>query len=174
MVNLKKILNEDVGSIWSPRQYQASSMAPRKDQGPLFSQKDGKNFPYQQNSPPVFPPNLPQPEAPETMPWPLENINSDLADGFVFILAAAKKISQCEKQNKKLTNKQREHLFSNFKMLIKITKAIQKVGMELPNVVNMASNVDSPIPMEPYQSPYIPSTTTSTSRDTANIQPQKL
>jgi hypothetical protein len=28
--------------------------------------------------------------------------------------------------------------------------------------------------MEPYQSPYIPSTTTSTSRDTANIQSQKL
>lgn len=174
MIDLKKILSEDVGSIWSPRQYQAGSMAPRKDQGPLFSQKDGKNYPYQQNMPGVPPTTSPQPANPDTFPWPLQNINSDLADGLIFVLEAAKKISICSKQNKNLTKKQQKQLIYTFKYLIKISKAIEKVGLKLPSIVNMTTQPDDVKPMEPFQSPYIPSSTPIGSQESPNLQAQKL
>jgi hypothetical protein len=175
MIDLKKILNEDVGSIWSPKQYQASSMAPRKDQGPLFSQKDGKNYPYQNNFPGTAQTTTAEPQKPETFPWPMENINSDLADGLIFILEAAKKISQCQTSNKSLSSKQKDELLKVFKYLIKISKSIEKVGMHLPKIVNMSSETQPQIPMEPSQSPYIPSIMpVNSQQNNTNTQPQKL
>lgn len=174
MVNLKKILNEDVGSIWSPRQYSASSMAPRKDQGPLFSQKDGKNFPYQQNSPPIFPPSTTEPQKPETFPWPMQTINTDLADGFVYLLAAAKKISQCAKQNPSLTAKQKDELLLTFKKMLKILKAVETIGLSIPEIVNMASETDLQDPQRPAQSPLIQPTTQFSQQQSARVEAQKL
>ena len=126
MINLKKILNEDVGSIWSPRQYQASSMAPRKDQG------------------------------------------------LIFILEAAKKISICGKINKSLTKKQKNDLVQVYKKLIVISKEIEKVGINLPNIINMSSETTDQIPPQPFQSPYIPSTVPMSNQQTSNLQSQKL
>jgi len=174
MINLKKILNEDVGSIWSPRQYQAGSMAPRKDQGPLYSQKDGKNYPYQQNAPGVSQSTTNEPQKPETFPWPLQNINSDLADGLIFILEAAKKISICGKINKSLTKKQKNNLVQVYKKLIVVSKEIEKIGINLPSMINMSSETTEQIPPQPFQSPYIPSSVPVSSQETSNLQSQKL
>jgi hypothetical protein len=174
MINLKKILDESLDSIWSPRQYGASSMAPRKDQGPLFSQKDGKNFPYQNNTPPVFPPSLPEPENPLVFPWPMETINSDLGDGFVFLLNAAKKINQCAKQNPSITSEQKEKLLEVFGTMLKVLKTVEKIGLNLPSIVNMSSERQPQVPVKPTQSPYIPMNVNVGNQDNPNIQAQKL
>jgi hypothetical protein len=174
MLNINKIIDESLDSIWSPRQYQAGSYAPRKDQGPLFNQKDGKNFPYQHNAPPTFPPSLPEPVNPQVFPWPLETINADLGDGFVFLLSAAKKIKQCSTQNPSISQKQKDKLDQIFDYMLKVLKAVEKVGLNLPSVVTMTSERPPQFPLMPTKSPYIPTTASVGSQDSPNLQSQKL
>lgn len=174
MLNLNKILDESLDSIWSPKQYQAGSYPPRKDQGPMFNQRDGKNFPYQQNANGQFPSSLPEPVNPQVFPWPLETINSDLSDGFVFLLSAAKKIKQCSTQNPSINQKQKDQLNKMFDYLLKVLKAVEKVGTNLPSVVNMSGERPPQVPLSPTKAPYIPTTANVGNQDSPNIQSQKL
>jgi hypothetical protein len=174
MVNFNKILDESIDSIWSPRQYQAGSMAPRKDQGPLFNQRDGKNFPYQHNAPPVFPPTTPQPENTPSYAWPLQNITDDFSDAFVYMLVAAKKISQCAKENPSLPQDKKDDLLKGFKMCMKVLKAIKILGVKIPEIANMADALPPQSPNSPLQAPFIPPQTPLATSQTPTLQSQKL
>lgn len=152
MIDLNKILNESLESTWSPKQYPAYSQAPRKDFVP-FSTKDGYNFPNQQNQAVGFPPTVPQPPNPSSVPWPLQTINTDLADAFVLLLAAAGKLSECVKNNTvSLTENQKSELLELFKKLKVSLNDIKDVGMRVTDVVNMAEQPPPQVPVAPIPS----------------------
>lgn len=131
-----------------PRAYQAYSSPPRKDFVP-YSTKDGYNFPYQKNAPPLYPPTAPQPENPVSFPWPLQTINDDLSDAFIFSLAAYKKIANCIKENPTLTQEEKDGLFKLFKKMGAVLNNIKEVGVKLPSVVNLAEQPPPQIPVAP-------------------------
>lgn len=168
MLDLEKILNESLDSIWSPKPYQAGSMPPRKD---FVSTKRNETGLTQ---PSVYQHTLPEPEKPQTFPWPLQNINSDLADGYVYLLTSASKIAQCKKQNSSLTDKQKEDLDKVLNRLLLILKELKKIGTRIPSIVNMAGDTEPQVPYKPPQSPYIPTTSNVGDQQNRNTQPQKL
>jgi hypothetical protein len=168
MLSFKKILDESLDSIWNPKPYHAGSMAPRKDFVSARNNETGVNQPA------VYQNTLPEPEKPQTFPWPLHNINSDLADGYVYLLTSASKIAQCKKQNSSLTDKQKEELDKVFNKLLLMLKELKKIGTRIPNIVNMVSNTEPQIPFKPSQSPYIPTTANVGDQQSKNTQPQKL
>jgi hypothetical protein len=154
MVDLNKILEETLENTWSPRVYPAYSQPPRKD-FVAHSSKDSYTYPYQQNQAAGFPPTVPQPPSPSSVPWPLQTINTDLADAFVFLLAAAGKITQCINGNSIMLNQdQKDQLIEMYKTLNNSLKGIKEVGMKLTDVVNMADQPPPQIPVTP--TPRIP------------------
>lgn len=151
MMDLNKILEETLENTWSPKQYPAYSQGPRKDFVP-FSTKDGYNFPYQSGQSGDFPPPNYQVQYPESLPWPLQTINTDLADGFVYVIAAANKISECLKNNSvSLTKEQREDLIEMFKKLKVAINSIKDVGMKITDITNIATTPPPQIPVAPIQ-----------------------
>jgi hypothetical protein len=152
MTDLNKILEETLDSIWSNKQqYTARSQAPRKDFAPMSS-KDGYSYPYQSGADGDFPPPNYQVRYPDSMPWPLQTINTDLADGFVYVIAAANKISQCLRSNSiSLTNEQRSHLTDMFKKLKIAINSIKDVGLTITDLTNMATVPPPQIPLKPNQ-----------------------
>ena len=149
MVDLNKILDEALENTWSPKAYPAYSQPPRKD-FVAYSSKDSYTYPYQQNQASGFPPTVPQPPSPSSVPWPLQTINTDLADAFVLVLAAAGKITQCVNGNSiSLTQEQKDQLLEMYKTLNVSLKAIKEVGMKLTDVVNMADQPPPQIPVTP-------------------------
>jgi hypothetical protein len=133
-MKLEKVINETLTSIWSPKQYQATSMAPRKDFAPLNTQ-DGYNYPYQTQSP------LPTPDVPSNktanIPWPLQTIDDDLADSYVYLLAAGQKIQTAIKNNPSLSKQQKLKM----KVLLKNCKSalnlIKKIGFNIKPIIDL-------------------------------------
>ena len=141
-MNLKKILKEAVET-----RYPATSQPPRYSFGPLSNQgpssnQSGLNSSYKIGNP--IDPILPAPPVyPESLPWPLDTVNSDLADSFVFLYSALKKIKATFKENPSISKEEQEHLISYYKTLKKALALIKKVGLQLtPSMDQAAQPID--------------------------------
>jgi hypothetical protein len=134
---LSEVINEDVGSIWNNNRYGAASEEPRKD-FVGFSTRDGYNFPYQHNAPPVFPPTEPQPEQTPDLPWPLATVGDDLADSFVYMTAAVQKIITCLDQNPSLSRTQKAQISEISEKAKRTLAEIELIGVELLQVAQLA------------------------------------
>ena len=115
----------------------AASEAPRKD-FVGFSTKDGYNFPYQHNAPPVFPPTDGQPLQTSDLPWPLQTVVDDITDSFVYLTAAFNKIETCIDQNAALSETQRKQLEELKDLSFKTLINIKTIGTELLVVSQLA------------------------------------
>jgi hypothetical protein len=131
-----------------PKSYPAYSSSPRKDFVP-YSTKDGYNFPYQKNTPPIFPPEPPQPANPVALPWPLQTINDDLSDAYIYLLGAAKKISDVVANNPTINSEQKTQFTELYKDLKISLDHIKKVGLKVSDVANMASPVTVQVTLTP-------------------------
>ena len=132
-MNLKII--EELNSTWNPSQYPASSSAPRKDFVP-FNKSDQPGYGKQRGA--DFPQSSPTPLNPASMPYPLEHIVEDLADSFVYLETALKKISRCCKDNPTLKTKQKQKLLVLYKYGTNALKIIGKIGVNIQDIVDMA------------------------------------
>ena len=152
MIDLNKTVEDALDNIWSPKQYPAYSMAARKDFVP-FSSKDGYNFPNQENQAAGFPPTTPQPPNPSSLPWPMQNITTDLADAMVYVLAASSKIGQCVKNNSiSLSDDQKKQMIVMYKKLAVSLKNIRDVGLNITQIVDMAGELPPQVPVAPVPS----------------------
>jgi hypothetical protein len=144
-MDFDKALNESLDGMWNNRQYGGASELPRKDYQP-YSTSTGYGFPYQKGAPPISPPTSPQPENTPEIPWPLQNVTDDIADSFVYLLAALKKMEACLLENPSLKKKQRAKL----KQYIRYTRGalarMQKVGMEIIHATNLAGDLPPQVP----------------------------
>ena len=121
--------------------YPAYSQAPRKDFAPL-STKGGYDYPYQQTGVAgKF--TEPPPDAPIVLPWPMQTVTDDLADGFVLIMSAANKIVQCVNSNPALTETQKEELIEIYKKTKQAMDLIKLVGTNIGK-----SNIAGPQPSQ--------------------------
>jgi hypothetical protein len=155
-MKLKELIEEVYNQ--GPKSYPAYSSAPRKDFVP-HSTKDGYNFPYQKNAPPIFPPEPPQPANPVALPWPLQTINDDLSDAYIYLLGAAKKISDVVANNPTINTDQKTEFMGLYKDLKTALDHIKKVGLKVSDIGNMALPTPSqssvtPIPVKP-EHPFI-------------------
>lgn len=136
-MDLKKTLQESLDGLWNNRSYGGTNELPRKDYQP-YSSSSGYSYPYQQGGNTMFPPTSPDPQNTPSVPWPLTTVTDDLADAFVYILSALKKMERCLKENPSLKPKQKNVL----KKYIKFTKAalyiIRKIGKSIIDSVNLA------------------------------------
>jgi hypothetical protein len=138
-MDLNKILEEiyDRGG----GSYPAYSQAPRKDFAPI-SQRGGYDYPYQQTGVAgAF--TEPPPDAPIVLPWPMQTVTDDLADGFVLIMSAANKIVQCVNSNPALTETQKEQLIEIYKKTKQALDLIKTVGINIGK-----SNIAGPQPSQ--------------------------
>lgn len=131
-----------------PKSYPAYSSAPRKDFVP-YSTKGGYDFPFQKNAPPIFPPEPPQPANPVALPWPLQTINDDLSDAYIYLLGAAKKISDVVANNPTINSEQKVEFTKLYKDLKIALDHIKKVGLKVSDVGNMASQVSVQVTVTP-------------------------
>lgn len=137
-MDLNKILVEAIET-----RYPAVSQPPRYGFGPLSSQggtslnQSGLNS-ANKLALPENPAMMPPPLYPESLPWPLDTVNEDLADAFVFLYAAIKKIKMTFKDNPAITKEQQIHLISYYKILKKALKHIKDVGVQLTPDINIA------------------------------------
>jgi hypothetical protein len=136
-MDLNKAINESIDTLWNQRQYPASSEWPRKDFVP-FGARNDYNFPYQKGTPPVFPPTAPMPENTPSMPWPLQTVDEDIADSFVYLLSAVKKMQRCVKENPSPTKEQKLRLKQLIKVGLKTLKTIEKIGIHIRPVADLA------------------------------------
>ena len=130
--------------------YPAYSEPPRKDFAPM-SNKSGYTNPYQSNA--VYG-NLtePPPDAPASLPWPLQTVTTDFADSFVFLMAGINKMVQCIKQNPTLPKDSKKDLIELYKKSNQALKILKDVGLSI-NKLNMADQqpAQNPIPNTPDQ-----------------------
>jgi hypothetical protein len=131
--------------------YPAYSQAPYKDFAPI-SQKGGYDYPYQQiGVAGSF--TEPPPDAPVILPWPMQTVTDDLADGFILIMSAANKITQCVRSNPALTETQKEELIELYKKTKEALGLIKTVGLNISK-----SNIAGPQPSQnPVPAPANPS-----------------
>jgi hypothetical protein len=124
-------LNDIIEEIYDSRggQYPAYSTPPRKDFAPL-SNKGGYANPYQQNA--VYDVlTEPSPEAPLSMPWPLQTVSTDIADSFVYLMSGMSKIVQCLKQNPTLDKNAKKELVEIYKNSKQALMLLKDIGSSL-------------------------------------------
>lgn len=134
-MNLEKIIEEIYSS--PSGNYPASSEPPRKDFVP-FSKRDGYNYPYQKGGTSYQPTEL-SPNSPTHYPWPLQTVEDDLSDAFVFIVSSMSKIAQSVKNNPSLDDKKKENSILLYKKLKKALMLVKYVGLNMGDVLNLAS-----------------------------------
>ena len=146
-MDLHRIIEE----VWNSGggNYPAYSEAPRKDFAP-GSNKPGYAAPYQSNS--TYGTNEPPPDAPSSLPWPLQTVTTDFADSFVYLMAGINKIVQCLKQNPSIDKDAKEELVEIYKKSRNALNVLKEVGLSI-NRLNMAYPQPSqnPIPNTPDQ-----------------------
>lgn len=147
-MDLKEIIEEIYNG--GGGSYPAHSEPPRKDFAPM-STRGGYNNPYQSGG--SFG-NLtePPPDAPASLPWPLQTITTDYADSFVYLMAGMSKMIQCIKQNPTLSKESKVELVEMYKKSKHALKLIKDVGLQI-NKLNIANQQPSqnPIPNTPDQ-----------------------
>ena len=126
--------------------YPAYSSPPRKDFAPI-SKTNGYSYPYQQGGQ-VGNLSEPPPEAPISYPWPLQTAVEDLADGFVLLMTATKKMVQCVNHNPTLTDHQKKGLIELYKKSKQALDLMKFVGVNLGNL-NIAGPQPSQNPIPP-------------------------
>ena len=146
-MNLDKVLNESLDGMWNNRQYGGTSESPRKDYQPMNS-KDGYSFPYQAGSPPIFPPTSPTPENIPSIPWPLNTVTDDLADAFVYLVSAVKKMHRCVEENPAPSKQQKEEIKKMMNSLRQSLLNVEKVGAHIIEVSNLAGQLPPQSPQE--------------------------
>jgi hypothetical protein len=144
-MDLDKIIKESIDTLWNQRQYPASNEWPRKDFVPLGA-RDDYNFPYQKGAPPVFPPSTPMPENTPSMPWPLQTVSEDIADSFVYLLTAIKKMQRCVKENPSPTKEQKLKLKELIKMGRKTLRVIEHIGIQVRGAADLAKPLPPQVP----------------------------
>jgi hypothetical protein len=132
---VKQKIIKELNSTWNPAQYPATSVPPRKDFVP-FNKSDNPAYGKQRGV--DFPNSTPVPPNPASMPYPLEHVIDDLADSFIYLQTALKKISICYKQNPVLNKKQKEKLMILYKYGNAASNVIRKIGMKIQDSVDMA------------------------------------
>lgn len=147
-MDLNRIIEEiyDTGG----GQYPAYSQPPRKDFAPM-SNRSGYTNPYQSGG--AFnQPVTPEPDSPESLPWPLQTLSTDIADSFVFLMAGMSKMIQCIKQNPTLDKESKEELLEIYKKSKLTLNALKDIGLSVSKL-NMAAPQPSqnPIPNTPDQ-----------------------
>ncbi len=145
-MNFKETLDESLDGLWNNRQYGGVSELPRKDYQP-YTTSNGYSFPYQAGSPPVFPPTTPEAEPIASIPWPLETVTSDLADGFVYLFSALNKMKRCLNENPALNKKQKQVIKIFIKMLTIALVKTKKIGDNFIKVASLSEN-PSPTPFK--------------------------
>jgi hypothetical protein len=133
-MELEKIIEEIYDS--PSGNYSASSEAPRKDFAPI-SKTNGYSYPYQRGG---TSDNLtsPPPDAPTSYPWPLQTVEDDLSDSFVFLATAMSKIAQSVKNNPTITSEQKEKAIFLYKKSKKALMMIKDIGIHIGDVFNMS------------------------------------
>ena len=139
-MDLEKTLDESLDGLWNNRGYGGTSEPPRKDYQP-YSAGSGYSFPYQAGSPPVFPPTPPDPQNNPSIPWPLDTVSADIADSFVYLIAAYKKMKRCTEENPSINKKQREAIGEMMAITANALRKIEKVGTRIVTVANIAGNL---------------------------------
>jgi hypothetical protein len=145
MTDMDKLFQEALGGLWNNPTYGGYSDPPRKDFAPV-SNASGYDFPYQKNTPPIFPPTAPGPENPINMPWPLQTVTADLTDSFTYLLAAGNKIENCLKLNKKVSSKQKKKLNKLLSYTGQILGAIQNLDKQLTLSMDMSKELPASNP----------------------------
>ena len=146
-MNLDKVLSEAVGDIWNNAHYGATSEEPRKD-FVGFSTRDGYNFPYQHNAPPVHPPSGPQPYQTADLPWPLQTVSDDIRDSFVYLVAAHNKMKTCVDQNPSISKNQKIQIEHLTQVTQKTLEYIKTIGEKLLSVADLAGPLPPQSPGE--------------------------
>jgi hypothetical protein len=145
-------IDQIIEEIWDSGggNYPAYSDPPRKDFAPS-SDKSGYTNPYQAGG--TYG-NLtePPPDAPASLPWPLQTITVDLADSFVYLMTATSKMVQCSRQNPSLSKEAKKDLIEMYKKSKQALALIKDVGTKINNL-NMAAQQPSqnPVPNTPDQ-----------------------
>jgi hypothetical protein len=130
--------------------YPAYSDPPRKDFAPM-SNRSGYTNPYQAGGQ-VGNLTEPPPDAPASLPWPLQTVTTDFADSFVYLMTGINKMVQCIKQNPTLPKDAKKDLVDLYKKSNEALKIIKEVGISI-NKLNLAGAQPSqnPIPNTPDQ-----------------------
>jgi hypothetical protein len=145
-------INDIIEEVWDSGggYYPAYSDPPRKDFAPA-SNSSGYTNPYQNGGEAG---NLtePPPDAPASMPWPLQTVTVDLADSFVYLMTAISKMVQCSKQNPTLNKESKAELIEMYKKSKKALALIKDVGTTI-HKLNLAGQqpAQNPIPNTPDQ-----------------------
>ena len=133
-MNLNQVIEEIYNS--GGKSFPAYSEPPRKDFAPTSS-RGGYHSPYQQNA--IYDTiTEPQPDAPLSMPWPLQTVDTDIADSFVYLMAGMSKIVQCLKQNPSLDKNAKKELVEIYKKSKQALSLLKDVGMDISklNIAN--------------------------------------
>jgi len=134
MVNIEKIIEESLPT-WSPRgTYSAQSSAPRKDFAP-YSRKDNLSFPYQQtNQPEVSFEDEHNERISQGKYYPLDTIIPDLADSYVFLVAAKNKLRDCIKGNPSLPEEKRKDFVNLHNRATRALRFLKKLGDDIDHL----------------------------------------
>lgn len=139
-MDIDKVLNESLDGLWNNKGHGGASELPRKDYQP-YSTSNGYTFPYQAGSPPVFPPTAPDPQNTPSVPWPLITTDTDLADAYMYIVSAVKKMKRCVDENPSLNLQQKIALKKLIKLSKQALKRVSFVGKHVMSIANLAGNL---------------------------------
>ncbi len=148
LVNPKKIIEELTGS-WSPTQYNGKNSEPRKDFVP-FSKTDSSNYSKQSG---IELPNNNEPYSPSSMPYPLGHVVDDLSDSYIYLRSSLKKIAECCKNNKSLSEKQIRKLSKLYIHGKKAMNTIYQIGKHIEDVASISGQPSQTIPSKPIELP---------------------
>jgi hypothetical protein len=147
-MNLNQIIEEIYDS--GGGNYPAYSEPPRKDFAPM-SNRGGYENPYQRGGAHQQPTDQTLQGQP-SMPWPLQTLNDDITDSFVFLTAAMTKMIQAVKGNPTLDKKMKEELLVLYKKSKVALNLLKEIGLSATDL-NMArpQPVQNPVPINPDQ-----------------------
>jgi hypothetical protein len=147
-MNLDKIIEEIYDS--GGGNYPAYSEPPRKDFAPM-SNRSGYENPYQRGGASEQPREQ-GPEGAPSMPWPLQTLNDDISDSFVFLTAGMTKMIQTVKLNPALDKEAKDELLDLYKKSKVALNLLKEIGLSVGKL-NMAKPqpIMNPVPINPDQ-----------------------
>ena len=134
-MNLIKTIEESLDGLWNNSQYGGSNELPRKDYQP-YSTSQGYSYPYQAGGNSGAPTE--EPKNAISTPWPLNTIETDLSDSFVYLASAMNKMQQCLDGNASVKKEQRDKIKKLLKISSNALKRIEVVGLNIINISNIA------------------------------------
>jgi hypothetical protein len=132
-MNLLKILEESIDSLWNNATYGATSELPRKDYQP-YTTSSGYSYPYQQGIPPTATPGDEKTEEAAVTPWPLHTIETDLSNSFIHLVTALEKMQECLDKNISITKNQKTKIKNLMKISTNALRRIELVGVNVSKI----------------------------------------